>query len=202
VVCFNEDQATKDRHDREAILAALAGALKQGDKSLIGNKGFKRYVQSSGEHFTIDTAKVKAEARYDGLWVLATNTDFPAREVALKYKQLWMVEDAFRSMKSLLSTRPIWHKCDETIIGHVFCSFLALLLRKRLQDRLAEKGWSLEWAEVIRDVAELVETEISTQGKGYVIRSEARGVAAKVAQAVGVALPPTLRACAGPAVEN
>jgi len=198
VVCFNEDQATKDRHDREAIVAALEDALKQGDKALIGNKGFKRYVAASGEHFTIDMAKVKAEARYDGLWVLATNTDFSAREVALKYKQLWMVEDAFRSMKSMLSTRPIWHKCDETIIGHVFCSFLALLLRKRLQDRLDEKGWTLEWADVIRDVEELVETEISVEGKGYVIRSQARGVAGKVAQACGVALPPTLRPCAPP----
>lgn len=199
VVCFNEDQATKDRHDREAIVAALAGALKQGDKSLIGNKGFRRYVAESGKHFTVDTAKVQAEARYDGLWVLATNTELPAREVSLKYKQLWMVEDAFRSMKSLLSTRPIWHKCDETIVGHVFCSFLALLLRKRLQDRLAEKGWTLEWADVIRDVEELVETEISVGGKGYVIRSEARGVAGKVARAAGVALPPTLRPCAKPA---
>jgi transposase len=199
VVCFNEDQATKDRYDREAIVAALEGALKQGDKSLIGNKGFKRYVAAQGEHFMIDTAKVQAEARYDGLWVLATNTDLPAREVALKYKQLWMVEDAFRSMKSLLSTRPIWHKCDEPIVGHVFCSFLALLLRKRLQDHLDEKGWTLEWADVIRDVEELVETEISVEGKGYVIRSEARGVAGKVARAAGVALPPTLRSCAKPA---
>jgi hypothetical protein len=202
VVCLNEDQAAKDRHDREAIVAALEGALKQGDKSLIGNKGFRRYVVASGEHFTIDTAKVQAEARYDGLWVLATNTELSAREVALKYKQLWMVEDAFRSMKSLLATRPIWHKCDETIVGHVFCSFLALLLRKRLQDRLEEKGWRLEWADVIRDVEELVETEISVQGKGYVIRSEARGVAGKAVKAVGVALPPTLRPCAGPAAEH
>ena len=193
VVCLNVDQATKDRHDREAIVAALGDALKQGDKSLIGNKGFKRYVAESGKNFSIDTEKVKEEARYDGLWVLATNTELPAREVALKYKQLWMVEDAFRSTKTLLSTRPIWHKCDETIIGHVFCSFLALLLRKRLEDRLAEKGWRLEWADVIRDVEELVETEISVGGKGYVIRSQARGVAGKVAQAVGVALPPTLR---------
>ena len=195
VVCFNEDQATRDRHDREAIVAALEGALRQGDKTLIGNKGFRRYVAASGEHFKIDMEKVQAEARYDGLWVLATNTELPAREVALKYKQLWMVEDAFRSMKSLLSTRPIWHKCDEAIIGHVFCSFLALLLRKRLQDRLDEKGWTLEWADVIRDVAELVEMEISVEGKGYVLRAQAQGVAGKVAQAVGVALPPTLRPC-------
>ena len=202
VVCLNEDQATKDRHDREAIVAALEGALGQGDKSLIGNKGFRRYVAESGEHFSIDAEKVKAEARYDGLWVLATNTELSAREVALKYKQLWMVEDALRSLKSLLATRPIWHQCDETIVGHVFCSFLALLLRKRLQDRLAEKGWSLEWHDVIRDVEELLETAISAQGKGYVIRGAARGVAGKVAQAAGVALPPTLRSCAGPAAEH
>jgi len=202
VVCLNEDQAAKDRHDREAILAALEAALKQGEKGLIGNKGFRRYVRVSGEHFSIDSEKVKDEARYDGLWVLATNTDLAPREVALKYKQLWMVEEAFRSMKSLLATRPIWHKCDETIVGHVFCSFLALLLRKRLEDLLEEKGWSLEWADVIRDVEELVETEISVQGKGYVIRSEARGVAGKVAKAVGVALPPTLRPCAGPVAQH
>jgi transposase len=56
-----------------------------------------------------------------------------AGEVAVKYKQLWMVEDILRSMKSLLETRPIYHKCDETIRGHVFCSFLALILRKELQ---------------------------------------------------------------------
>jgi hypothetical protein len=195
VVCFNEDQAAKDRHDREAIVAGLQDALRQGDKSLIGNKGFRRYVAESGKHFAVDTAKVKAEARYDGLWVLATNTALAPREVALKYKQLWMVEDAFRGVKSLLETRPIWHKRDEAIVGHVFCSFLALLMRKRLQDLLEERGWRLEWADVIRDVAELVEMEVSVGGKGYVIRSETVGVAGKVAQAAGVALPPTIRPC-------
>jgi transposase len=78
-----------------------------------------------------------------------------AGEVAVKYKQLWMVEDILRSMKSLLETRPIYHKCDETIRGHVFCSFLALILRKELQDRLESKGWSLEWTDVIGDLERL-----------------------------------------------
>ena len=73
----------------------------------------------------------------------------------MKYKQLWMVEDILRSMKSLLETRPIYHKCDETIRGHVFCSFLALILRKELQDRLESKGWSLEWTDVIGDLERL-----------------------------------------------
>ena len=102
----------------------------------MGNKGYRKYLKSSGAGFTIDEAKVMNEARYDGKWILTTNTDLGKAEVALKYKQLWMVENLFRSVKSTLSTRPIYHKCDETIIGHVFCSFMALVLMKGLEDRL------------------------------------------------------------------
>ena len=63
-------------------------------------------------------------------------------------------------MKTLLETRPIFHKCDETIRGHVFCSFLALLLRKELQDRLEAQGETLEWAKLLRDLEALQYTEV------------------------------------------
>jgi hypothetical protein len=195
VVCLNEDQATKDRHDREAVVASLRDALSKGDKSLVGNKGYRKYLRAGGKQLVVDEDKIKEEARYDGKWVLTTNMDLPASEVALKYKQLWMVEDVFRSMKSLLDTRPIYHKCDETIRGHVFCSFLALLLRKELEDRLAHKEWKLEWADVIRDLNNLIEMEVAISGKSYIFRGQTPGVAGKVFQACGVALPPTMRAC-------
>jgi hypothetical protein len=197
IVCRNEDQAQKDRQDREAIVASLKDALPAGDKSLVGNKGYRRYLQTTGERFSINEDKIREEERYDGKWVLTTNTELAAREVALKYKQLWMVEDIFRSMKSLLETRPIYHQCDETIRGHVFCSFLALVLRKELQDRLERKGWNLEWADVIRDLDRLQEIEMSIEGKGYVVRTETKGTVGKVFQSCGVAIPPTLRAAAG-----
>ena len=193
IVCKNEDQAQKDRQDREAIAAALKDALQAGDKSLVGNKGYRRFLRTTGEHFTIDQDKLEEEERYDGKWVLTTNTELAAGDVALKYKQLWMVEDIFRSMKSLLETRPIYHKCDETIRGHVFCSFLALVLRKELQDRLERHGWSLEWADIIRDLDRLQQVEMSIEGKSYVVRTETKGTVGKVFQACGVALPPTLR---------
>jgi transposase len=64
--------------------------------------------------------------------------------IAVAYKHLWMVEAMFRSMKSVLETRPIYHKRDETIRGHVFCSFLALVIRQELERRLDERGWTLE----------------------------------------------------------
>ncbi len=195
VVCVNEDQATKDRFDREAVVASLRDALGNGDKALVGNKGYRKFLRAGGKQFAVDEDKIKEEARYDGKWVLTTNTDLGTHEVALKYKQLWMVEEVFRSMKSLLDTRPIFHRCDETIRGHVFCSFLALLLRRELEDRLARKEWKLEWADVIRDLDNLVEMEVSINGKGHVFRGQASGATGKVFQACGVALPPTLRSC-------
>ena len=192
VVCQNEEEAQKDRQEREAIAVALRDALQGGDKSGVGNKGYRRFLRTSGERFTIDENKLKEEERYDGKWLLTTNTELAAREVALKYKQLWMVEDIFRSMKSLLETRPIYHKRDETIRGHVFCSFLALVLRKELQDRLERKGWSLEWADVLRHLDRLQEVELSIGGKSYVMRT--KGTVGKLFPACGVAIPPTVRA--------
>ena len=115
VVCLNEDQASKDRYDRELIVEALRAALRRGDKSLIGNRGYRKYVKAIGERFTIDEESIAAEARYDGKWVLSTNTDLAAAELALRYKQLWQVEAIFRTMKTQLATRPVFHRCDEAI---------------------------------------------------------------------------------------
>jgi hypothetical protein len=86
VVCRNEDQARKDAADRDAIIQALQEKLKHGDKALVGNKGYRKYLRTQGQRFTLDDAKIKAEARLDGKWVLRTNTTLGTAEVALKYK--------------------------------------------------------------------------------------------------------------------
>jgi transposase len=194
VVCLNEDEARKDAADRAAIVVALREQLRRGDKSLIGNKGYRRYLSGSDSPgFQIDEAQVAEDARYDGKWVLRTNTELDTAEVALQYKRLWMVEQWFRSCKSLLQTRPIFHKCDETIRGHVFCSFLALVLRRELQSRLEEQGDDLEWADVIGDLDRLQVVKVEQDGKKFLLRSEVQGCCGKVFQAAGVALPPTVQ---------
>jgi transposase len=104
-----------------------------------------------------------------------------------------MVEDIFRTMKSVLDTRPIYHQNDESIVGHVFCSFLAVVIRKELQNRIARKGWKLEWARIIADVDAIEEITVEHQDATFRIRTEATGVAGKVFQAAGIALPPVLR---------
>jgi transposase len=196
IVCHNEEQAEKDRTDREAIVAALREQLKRGDKSLVGNKGYRKFLRTtSGQRFAVDEEKAHREARFDGKWVLQTDTDMTAEEVALKYKELWMVEAAFRSIKSVLRTRPIYHKLDETIRGHVFCSFLALMLLKELQAKMEARGWTLHWERLRNNLDDLEEITVRNAGKTFVIRSRTPGDAGKAIQAVGVALGSTVRLC-------
>jgi transposase len=194
IVCVNVEQVEHDRQQREQIVAALREQLRQGDKSLVGNKGYRRYLKVEGDsHFVIDEAKLQEEARYDGTWVLRTNTALSAADVALQYKKLWMVEQWFRSCKSLLETRPIYHHCDDTIRGHVFCSFLALVLRQELQARLQARGHTFEWADIMRDLERVQYVEVAQAGRHFLLRTDLQGTAGHVFQSVGVAVPPTVQ---------
>ena len=195
VVCRNPDQARKDAATRAQLLAALESKLRNdGPKSVVANKGYKRYLKAEKGAFAIDLDKAREEERYDGMWVLRTNTELSAVEVALRYKQLWMVEQVFRTAKSLLDTRPIFHKTDATICGHVFCSFLALVLRDELFRRMDNAGVSAEWGDVPArfECAERDDHCLQWEElRGT--RSHPVGVAGKVAQCVGVRLPNTVR---------
>jgi hypothetical protein len=194
IVCRNRQEAEKDAADRASIVAALERQLAKGDKALVGNTGFRRYLKTiSEEHFAIDPDKIEEEKKFDGIFVLRTNTDLNPLEAMLCYKQLWTVEQTFRTAKHLFSTRPIFHKLDETIRGHVFCSFLALVLKKALEDRIAALGHSGSWPEIIADLDSLTETEIEYDGKHFIVRSAPRPAASLALRAAGVALPPTVR---------
>jgi transposase len=199
IVCYNEAEARNDAAAREATLAGLDKALRQGDKAMVGNKGFRRFLKTAdNSHFTIDPERVAAAAKFDGIHVIRTNAGISPLVVALRYRERWIVEDIFRTAKSIIGTRPIFHQRDDTIRGHVFCSFLALLLRKELNDRLAAAGRQCEWADIIRDVDQIVQTDVEQAGRRLRLRAAAPGCAGAVFQAVGVALPPTIQLAAQP----
>ena len=108
IVCRNHQEAAKDAADRVSIVAALERQLAKGDKALVSNTGFRRYLKTiSEQHFAIDPDKIEQEKKFDGIFVLRTNTDLNPLEAMLCYKQLWTVEQTFRTAKHLFSTRPI-----------------------------------------------------------------------------------------------
>lgn len=194
IVCFNPEEAKRDAAARATILDSLRIKLRQGDKTLVGNAGYRRFLATPrADHFDIDPARVAEDARFDGLYVLRTNSTLPTLSVALVYRQLWMVEAIFRTAKAILETRPIYHQSDAAIAGHLFCSFLALVLRKELDDRLATAGVDPEWDDVVRDLDRVEEVTVDQGSKRFVLRAHAPGSAGAVCKAVGVALPPLVR---------
>jgi hypothetical protein len=198
VLCRNHQEAARDQAARQAILANLERQLAKGDKALVGNTGFRRFLKTEGQgHFAIDQAKAEQDASFDGVFVLRTNTDLDPLAAMLRYKQLWTVEATFRNAKHLLATRPIFHKLDDTIRGHVFASFLALVLKAELEQRIAALGRTASWTETLADLDSLTETAIAHDGKRFLVRSTPRPAASLALRAAGVALPPTVQPLAG-----
>jgi hypothetical protein len=117
-------------------------------------------------------------------------------DAAFKAKIALEAPRRIRAAKHLLATRPIFHKLDETIRGHVFCSFLALVLKAALEDRIAGLGRSGSWPEIVADLDSLTETEIEHEGKRFIVRAAPRPAASLALRAAAVALPPTVRAAA------
>jgi transposase len=130
---------------QEALLALGDQRGKMHKKAvcaLLAHRTLGRYLrQLKNGALKIDKAKVKAEKRLDGKYLLSTSDDslWP-EDVALGYKQLLEVERAFRTLKTTLDLRPLYHRKDERIEAHVLLCFLALLL-VRLAERQTGQSW-------------------------------------------------------------
>ena len=178
----------------DAPYKALNQQLKRGDKALIGNSAYRRYLRTTSKKaFEIDPGKLAEEARYDGVFVLRTNARITPLQAVLRYRDLIQVEQLFRTAKALMRTRPIYHSSDAAIRGHVFCSFLALILRKELDKRCRIVGFRPEWGDVLRDLDRLQEVAISKDGRQMTLRTPATGVIGPLFKAARIALPPKVR---------
>jgi hypothetical protein len=190
VVCYNEEEAKKDAAARESILAALKEKLETGEaKSLVGNTGYRRFLKGEKGAWRIDFEKAKDDVRFDGTFVLRTNTDLPMAEVAKTYKGLWRVERTFREEKSTLQLRPLFHHCDDTRVGHIVASFLALRLEVDLQRRLDEKKIDISWPDLMRDLHRVQAVHMDLADKHFTVRTDLPKIAAEVFRVIGMRPP-------------
>ena len=147
----------------------------------------RRYVRTEGEKVELDRGKIAEDARYDGKWIIRTNTDLPAEEVALTYKGLWKVEEAFRTLKTPLELRPIYHWTKPRVRAHVCVCFLAFLFEVELRRRF---GVRVSYWEVLQDLRQVKAVHLEVKGKPYLARTELSGHACQVFRAAGVVPPP------------
>jgi hypothetical protein len=201
VVCHNPQEAARQRQHRERLLEQLRLELDSQCEplhedhhakrtcELVSSRRFGRYLRQTPAGIPkIDRAAVAAEAKLDGKWVITSNDDtLSAEDLALGYKQLMRVEECWRSMKSGLRTRPIFHWTAHRICAHISLCVLALLL-----ERVAERRAGDTWRNILDrlDTIKVIEYE---RGSARVRQTtELRKEVAELLRSLKVEAPPKL----------
>jgi transposase len=162
VICYNPDAATLDAAVRGQLLTQLeqmiegTDALSATDRArlsgVISTKpGLKKFLKTTpGGLLRIDTARIKAEQRLDGKFLLrCADAKLSAEDIALGYKQLLEVERGWRDMKQIIDLRPVYHHLEDRIRAHVTLCWLALLLI-RITETATGQTWNRLRAELQR----------------------------------------------------
>jgi hypothetical protein len=204
ILVRNAAQAERDREQREQILGHIREELEaierlppgrqaQAVGVLLAHPTYGRYLKLDQRRWpVIDRAKVQAEARLDGKYLLRTSDDtLTPADVALGYKQLVEVEEAFRTLKHTLELRPIYHRRDDRIRAHVLLCWLALLLVRVAEMRVEQGlGQPYSWDRIR---IELQRMHLGTfRGQAGVVyqRTEITPFQAQLFRALGTAEPP------------
>jgi hypothetical protein len=206
VVCFNPEEAERQRRHRAMVLEALAAELQllaerdddhpKAACQLLASRRFARYLttDASGRP-RLDPAKVKAAARLDGKFVLTTNDDsLTAEDAALGYKGAWIIEACFRKLKGTgLAIRPIYHWSPRRIVAHVKLCVLALQIQ-----RAAELRTGRPWARLAHDLATLKAVCYRTEERTIVQRTRIGPELAATLKTLGISRPKQLLAVSEP----
>ena len=193
IICYNPHEAEKDRMNRDEIIKNLEEKIKTGSLRRVLTGDAKRFCKIEAEKISLNKERIQKEARYDGKYVLQTSTDLPSQEVARAYKNLWMIERAFRDIKDIFKIRPIFHWTPSRVRGHIFVCFLAFLLTISLQRRLSEIGIKESVWKVIRDVQKVRAVKLFIKDKAYLVRTEFQGLAHRAFRTVGLRVPPQVQ---------
>jgi transposase len=197
LVCHNPDAAAREHTHRERRLQLVRAELATRDTrqaahpkkawALMASRRFGRYRRMDAHgRLSLDAAKVAAEAKYDGQFVVTTNDDtLDAEDVALGYTSMPRIEGCFRQMKTTgLQTRPISHWRPQRIIAHVKLCGLALLL-----ERAAEIRCQHTWRTIRQTLDQLKVVRYRLQGQTIVQSPQVTSPLAEILQSLGIPLP-------------
>ena len=193
IVCFNQEEAIKDKQKREEIIQRLIIKLKtQGLKSLLIHKEYSKYLKVRADKPELNEEKIKAEELFDGKFVIQTNTKLNWKEVIRSYKDLWKVEAGFRTLKNELEMGPIYHYTERRIRAHIFICFLSLLLKVVFHKNLVNIKKSLSLSKVLEDTKKIKAVQLTIEDTPIVLRTELQGDAHYAFKAAQLTIPPRI----------
>ena len=190
---YSSKRAAKDKHEREALLEKTKMFL---DKPELLQKKSRRYFlkQTRTDQYQIDEAKIANSEKYDGFLAISTNnTTLPTVEILDQYKQLFRIEHTFRSFKSHLEMRPMFHWTDKRIEGHICLCYMAYTLQHYVLQKL-EKFPIAITENILREMLDKMQVSLLLHnGEKVYLRSAPQAHEQALQQRLGLkSLPPIL----------
>src|SRR3954453_17971639 len=210
VICHNPAEAERERTQREDTIRRLQAELDRINRQRSKAKNAKakdahtkaecalrdhpalgRYLrQTQSGRLRIDRAKIAAEAKLDGKFLLSTSDpDLSAEDVALGYKTLLEAERGFRDLKTTIELRPVFHRLEHRIRAHVLLSWLALLLI-----RVAERQTNQTWRRIALELHRLHLVTLTGPTGTIAPTTELTDPQRELLSATGVQPPPRITA--------
>jgi transposase len=193
IATYSEKRAHKDKHDRDQLLKKTKNLLAHPD--LLKKKASRHFIKQTGtDKYVLDEDKIISQQKYDGFLAVATNnTTLSTPDVLDHYKQLFKIEHTFRTFKSHLETRPMFHWTDTRIEGHICLCYIAYTLQHWALHRL--KNFTIPMTEsIVRQMLDKMQvSKLKHNGQKVYLRSVPQPHEAKLQQALGLKqLPPIL----------
>jgi len=193
LICtYSQNRARKDRFKREEKLIQAAKLLKT--PSLIERKASRFFLKKTGSnHYELDQARLEEAARYDGFLCIATNQQsIPAKELVDHYKHLYQIEQTFRSFKSYLETRPMFHWTPKRIRGHLCLCYVSYSILIGLQNILAEQGHPMSEGAIRRGLNQMEVSLVEQNKKAYYLSSNLNESSSLLLKALGLSELPDI----------
>jgi transposase len=195
---YSSKRAAKDRRDRQRQVDKAQKAVEANQKSVLTHRGYKRFIKMAGtdqetQDLLLDKDKIAQAARFDGFAALqCSRLDTDALEAIRQYRQLWRIEDAFRTIKSTMQTRPIFVRTKAHIEGHFVLCFLAFLLERELEYRLTQRqiDHSPEQIKIALNSMEFSVLEI--EDDPYYLKGKHLALASKIFSLLRLKQPPNM----------
>lgn len=168
---YSQKRADKDRYEREKKIEKGRHLLKS--RSEINKKPSIYYLKQLGESsYILDEKRIAETEKYDGFLCIATNEDnLDTQEVISRYKDLWQIEQTFRTFKTYLETRPMFHWTDRRIRGHICLCYLSYCLLNSLQMHLKQANLNFSEDRIWKILSMMQVSQIEHNGNHYYLRS-------------------------------
>jgi transposase len=190
IIYLNKERALKDRAHREEIIARIQERIKNGSiLSVVSNSDYKKFLKIQGQKPSLDLEKVEADAIFDGIFILTTNTKLKAGDIVSRYRNLWQCEAGFRTLKSELELQPLYHRKERRIRAHVFICFMALVLKQLLIKKLRAQNEKASYSKTMNELNKMHAMSLKVHKTDVTVRTEIGQYAKDAFRALSIGFP-------------